>query len=136
LSKDPLKTPIELQEIAEFVEYIERKVSESETGLSPSSIRQIKDKYLELRMKAEIDIKNVPSFMCSTSFKKMKELDALDLRLETILQLAADKYKLYEMKISCKELQKAVTTCKILVYVLASALATILGTIVAKTFLW
>ncbi|MCD6372886.1 MAG: hypothetical protein J7L37_04995 [Thermococcus sp.] len=136
MGEDPLKTSIELWEIAEFVEYIERKVSESETGLSPSSIRQIKEKYLELRMKAEIDIKNVPTFMRSTSFKKMKELDALDLRLETVLQLAADKYKLYEMKISCEELQKAVITYKTLVYVLASALAAILGAIVAKTFLW
>ncbi len=83
-------------------------------------------------MKAEVDIRNVPAFMHDTVFRKMKELDALELRLETALMMGADKYKLHEMEVSCRELQNAVNTYKTLVYVLASALATLIAAIIAK----
>ena len=132
MSNDSVRASPELREVAEFVEYIEKTVSESEIGLSPESVRQIKSRYLDLRMKAEVDIQNVPAFMHDIVFRKMKELDALELRLETALMMGADKYKLYEMEVSCRELQNAVNTYKTLVYVLASALATLIAAIIAK----
>ena len=132
MSNDSVRASPELREVAEFVGYIEKTVRESEIGLSPESVRQIKSRYLDLRMKAEVDIRNVPAFMHDTVFRKMKELNALELRLETALMMGADKYKLHEMKVSCRELQNAINTYKTLVYVLASALATLIAAIIAK----
>jgi hypothetical protein len=94
LGEEHPQSSIELEEIERFVGYIEKLAMESEIGLSPSSVQLIKRKYLELKMKAEIEINAVPKFMENVAFKKMKELDFLELRLETALQLASDKYNL------------------------------------------
>jgi len=111
----------ELKEIDEFVEYIEKVVRESDIGLSPKSVEMIKRKYFELKMKAKIEIEAVPKFMENVAFSKMKELDFLELRLETALQLASDKYTLQEMRARCDSLKNAVEIYKAMVAVIFGA---------------
>ena len=125
-------TSVELKEIERFVEYIEKVVRESDIGLSPKSIGMIKQKYLELKMKAKIEIESVPKFMESVAFSKTKELDFLELRLETALQLASDKYTLQEMRTRCDSLKNAVEVYKALAFAFASVLAIIIGAIISR----
>jgi len=132
LKGEPFDSSPELREIAKFVEYVEKVVNESEIGLSPRSIELIKRKYLDLKMKAEIDIRTVPKFMENVAFSKMKELDLLELRLETALQVASDKYNLLEMQAECKALKNSVEAYKALAFAFASILAIIIGVIISQ----
>ncbi|WP_457750795.1 hypothetical protein [Thermococcus sp.] len=130
---DKLSTSsVELKEIEKFVEYIEKLVRESDIGLSPKSVELIKRKYFELKMKAKIEIESVPKFMENVAFSKMKELDFLELRLETALQLASDKYTLQEMHARCDALKNTVEVYKALAFAFASVLAIIVGAIISR----
>jgi len=130
---DKLSTSsVELKEIEKFVEYIEKLVRESDIGLSPKSVELIKRKYFELKMKAKIEIESVPKFMENVTFSKMKELDFLELRLETALQLASDKYNLQETHARCDALKNAVEIYKALAFAFASILALLIGAIISR----
>lgn len=129
MGEEPAESSVELEEIERFVDYIEKLAMESEIGLSSSSVQFIKSKYSELKMNAEMEIRAVPKFMENVVFKKMKELDFLELRLETALQLASDKYNLQETAVKCNALKNAVEAYKALASVFASVLAIIVGAI-------